>query len=278
MASQGDVDGGYVLLYRRLLDNPVFRDHGEAMAFAWLVLNAAYKPARLRYKDREIRLQRGQLAVSVRDMAAKLGRSKDWAQRFLERLASRDMIATANATGVNIITVCNYDIYQASSRPSATVPGAQPRQDRDRTATQNKEGNEVNERIDGGFACARELGSFGLIDLTDRLARLGGVRHLDPEPIMRNHAQVREWVDAGIDIEAVIIPAIQAVLSTASAPIRSLKYFDGEVRRALALSQGGMNGTAARDPKRRTRPRDPLLDDYFPAAGGADPGMGEPLR
>jgi hypothetical protein len=58
-------NGGFVCLWRSLLGHPAFRNEGEAMAFGWLVLNAQWKPARVRYKERIFHLQRGQLAVSV---------------------------------------------------------------------------------------------------------------------------------------------------------------------------------------------------------------------
>ena len=90
--------------------------------------------------------------MSVRDMARHLERSKDWAKRFLERLSDRDMIATATATGVNVITICNYEEYQSKREYSATPSEQQPRQDRDRTATQNKEEKEIKEGKNNNYA------------------------------------------------------------------------------------------------------------------------------
>lgn len=152
-------DDGFVRVYRKVLDNPEFRDQSEAMIFVWMVMRASWKPSRVRYKERSIQLDRGQLAISVRDLAAVFGRSKDWANRFLERLTNRDMIATATATGVNIITLCKYEEYQSSKTLSATVADHQPRQDRDRTATQNKEENEIKEGRDNSneLSSARAL-------------------------------------------------------------------------------------------------------------------------
>jgi hypothetical protein len=139
---------GFVLIHRQILDDTAFRSDAEAMAFAWLVLRASWKQTTVRYKDRSITLERGQLAMSVRDMAERLDRSKDWAKRFLDRLANRSMIATHTATGVNIITICNYDKYQASFDDAATPAATGPRQDRDRTATQNKEDNKGTRDIE----------------------------------------------------------------------------------------------------------------------------------
>lgn len=131
---------GFVLVHRQLLENPAFRTQGEAMAFAWLILRASWKPAEVRYKGHVIQLKRGQLALSVRDFAGHFDRSKDWANRFLSRLRERAMIATDSGSGVLIITLCNYDKYQAEGEYCEVGGATAPRQKRDTTATQNKEG------------------------------------------------------------------------------------------------------------------------------------------
>ena len=41
--TMSDVNGGFVLIYRAILDNPTFRDIGEAMFFAFLVLKANWR-------------------------------------------------------------------------------------------------------------------------------------------------------------------------------------------------------------------------------------------
>ena len=116
---------GYARVHRSLLDHPAFRNDAEAMAFAWLVLRAAWRPVRVRYKERALSLARGQLAVSVRDFAAAMDRDRGWTERLIKRLKNERMIATAAGAGVLIITICNYDIYQAEreagATPSATV-------------------------------------------------------------------------------------------------------------------------------------------------------------
>lgn len=156
-----DASGGYVLIYRRLLDHPAFRNPAEAMAFAYLVVNASWRPARVRYKERTITLQRGQLAMSVRDFAAAMVRSKSWADRFLKRLANRDMIETADGTGVNVITICNYSEYQAETYDGGTVVELKPGQDRDTEQRRERKKEEYTLPLErenkvSGFSRARE--------------------------------------------------------------------------------------------------------------------------
>ncbi|CAN5529104.1 hypothetical protein BH10PSE14_BH10PSE14_19590 [soil metagenome] len=134
---------GYVRIHRTLLDHPSFRSDAAAMAFAWLVLRAAWRPVRVRYKDRAIMLQRGQLALSVRDFAAAMDRDRGWTERLIKRLKNERMIATASSTGVLVITICNYDVYQADRDAGATPPATATRQghDTEQEGEESKKGN-----------------------------------------------------------------------------------------------------------------------------------------
>lgn len=125
--------GGYVLVWRDIQESTAFRNFRELGAFLHMLRQASWKPTRVRYKDREISLQRGQLAMSVRDIVAASNGDMDrgYVERFLKRLENRDTIKTETATGVTIITICNYDKYQAPSIDTTTGPRHLSRHDRD---------------------------------------------------------------------------------------------------------------------------------------------------
>lgn len=141
----GSAVSGYALIHRTLLGHPAFRNDAEAMAFAWLVLRAQWKPVRVRYKDRRLDLQRGQLVVSVRDFATAMDRDKAWIERLLKRLKSETMIETHTETGLSVITICNYDQYQTgrdTGETSAETPretGARQARDTEQRREQGKE-------------------------------------------------------------------------------------------------------------------------------------------
>jgi hypothetical protein len=137
---------GFVVIYRELWDHPSFRNFSEAAAFAWMVSCASWKGGRIRYKDQVINLKRGQIAISVRDLAKRMNVTKDVCGRFLKRLKSETMIETLNETGITIITICNYSKYQdlrdSTATASETVNATPPRHPRDTPATQiNKDNN-----------------------------------------------------------------------------------------------------------------------------------------
>jgi len=138
---------GYARIHRSVLDHPAFRNDAEALAFAWLVLRAGWKAGRVRYKQRSIALRRGQLALSIRDFAAAMDRPKGWVERLFVRLRADAMIETAVGQGVLVVTICNYDRYQADSGAGETAgeTGAGARAgrppDTDKGMEESKEGN-----------------------------------------------------------------------------------------------------------------------------------------
>ena len=78
-----------------------------------------------------------------------------------------------------------------------------------------------------------ETRAIDLVDLTDDLARIAGVRHLEPGRIEQNIATVREWIDRGAAPDA-LRSLISQTIAAATTPIHSLKYFDGAVRLMIA--------------------------------------------
>lgn len=147
--------GGFVVIHRSIYDNPVFRSPAEALAFAFLFSKAAWCPTKVQYRRRWVLLERGQLTISVRDFAEAMERSRMWATRFLERLEeagmivkkvgqSRDSAKPVGGTVTAVITICNYDKYQAVIEEGGTVggtPSGTP------TGTENKEKNKLKEDI-----------------------------------------------------------------------------------------------------------------------------------
>jgi len=135
---------GYVRIHRSLVGHPAFRNDAEAMAFAWLVIRAQWKPTRVRYKERGIMLQRGQVAISQRDMARALDRDKAWIERLWKRLRGEAMINVASEAGVAVITICKYEEYQAE-RGSREALDEAPREADARQAQGTEQVREIRE-------------------------------------------------------------------------------------------------------------------------------------
>jgi hypothetical protein len=91
--------------------------------------------------------------------------------------------------------------------------------------------------VDDGDARAIDIDA-----LTDDLARMAGVRHIDPGRIAQNIDVVREWTAHGAtpdDMRA----AVQEGVSATSTAIHSLKYFSGAVRLKVAKRENGHGST-----------------------------------
>ena len=130
---------GLLFLLQALDGHPAFRNDGEKLAFAWLVATASEKDGYVRYKGRLAMLSRGQTVVSVRDFGERMGRDRNWAHRFLKRLAEHRLIRfgetaseTQGETAVNFITICNYNAfhpYEAGGETASETAGETPRRE-----------------------------------------------------------------------------------------------------------------------------------------------------
>jgi len=128
------MSGGTVNIARSIWSNPAFKRQPftEREAFIYLVMEASWKARDKRVGDKIIPLQRGQLAVSIRFLADAWSWEKSTVDRFLKRLKKRDSIGTDSGTGVTVITICNYDIYQLGE--NKTGQAKSPRRDSRGTA------------------------------------------------------------------------------------------------------------------------------------------------
>ena len=119
---------GTVNISRELWDDTAFADDvfSEREAWVWMISEASWKPRTKRVGDYIVDLGRGQLAHSTRFMAETWKWTHSKARRYLERLEKLKLISRETGTGVSVVTICNYDIYQ--NKPQATGTG--PAQDR----------------------------------------------------------------------------------------------------------------------------------------------------
>jgi hypothetical protein len=139
---------GVFAVDRGLFDHDCFADEPftEREAWVWLISEASWR-ARVRRVGRVVvDLKRGQLAASLRFLADKWQWNKDAVDRYLARLRGRDMIATDSATGINVITICNYDVYQKTSLPYATAAATEPETDLRQTCDKTENIKNIEEK------------------------------------------------------------------------------------------------------------------------------------
>lgn len=207
----------------------------EREAWAWLIAEAAYKERRRRVAGRIIELKRGQLAVSLRFLSEKWNWRKSKVERFLRRLSVLVMIETASETGVNVVTICNYDKYQRVALPIGTPIGTRPRQDRDKV-----EGKESQELGDGGSGAGeprRKLISDEAHELAMELAVIAGhdPEFLPPKWVSEGPAyRVQMMLDGGWRRDVMLDNARAAMRKKRDGPPLTIKYFEPIFARAHA--------------------------------------------
>jgi hypothetical protein len=111
---------GWVRIFRRLWDHPVFRDGVEAAVFAWLISNAAWQSDRTRSSGGPVKLPIGGLLVTERDLSDRFRLPRSTLRRLLDRMQRHGMItmtrpdtavSTDRSSGT-LIVVQNYQAYQ----------------------------------------------------------------------------------------------------------------------------------------------------------------------
>lgn len=115
---------GTVNIARSIFDHAIFADEPktEREAWIWLIMEASWKPRAKRVGSVVVNTERGQLAASIRFLAGAWRWTAPKVQRYLKRLEKMEMIRSQADTGVTVITICNYDEYQAGGKASDTAP------------------------------------------------------------------------------------------------------------------------------------------------------------
>lgn len=104
---------GFIALRRKVRQHPLFAgDPAKLGAWVWLLLTACWKETPYDVNGKTITLRRGQLCVSIRQLAAEWGWSKSAVDRFISRLETETMVKREAGHGKLVLTICNYDKYQ----------------------------------------------------------------------------------------------------------------------------------------------------------------------
>lgn len=199
---------------------------------AWqdLLMEAKYLPFKTSNKGKIVLLERGQLMASRAWLAERWNWSEKTVRLFLDRLEKDFMLrrerGQQKGNTVNIVTICNYDIYQTVSELMALTegqPGASEGPPKGQQgASQGPESNkETKETRKQGF----DMGPAVTIDaaaeangtaLFDKLTEAAGpaLRNPAATPGLLIVAEPRRWLAAGCDLELDILPTLRAMSRT----------------------------------------------------------------
>lgn len=112
-----DMDKGFIMLSRKLFSHRIWkasRTFSECEAWIDLIQSARFEATQLTASigGREITYGRGQYPASISFLSQKWKwNSEKKVRNFLDMLKKDGMITTDASQGMNVITLCNYDLY-----------------------------------------------------------------------------------------------------------------------------------------------------------------------
>jgi len=127
-------DGGWIKVYRKMLDNPIFKDSETLQLFLYCLLRANFKPNNFLFNGQVVHLERGQFIFGLRKASKALKMSIRKLRTRLIVLGKLGITTQQTTHRFSIITVCNYNYYQDSENEK----GHNKRQTDDTLTTTNK--------------------------------------------------------------------------------------------------------------------------------------------
>lgn len=176
---------GYILLYRKFLDNPLLNIKPFCKGYAWiqLISLANHTLGYIRVKNGTlVKVQRGECGYSEKALADLFGWSRNKLRRFLEQLKNEKMIQQKIVENHSIIKILKYNQYQ-------TIQQKKQKKDNKRNNKRTQTINENKER-DNKLSLSieeREILKNYLIELNEK--RKNKIEDLD--------AYIRKLIENG---------------------------------------------------------------------------------
>lgn len=112
-------DGGYIKIYRKILDNPIVcKDADYFSVWMYLLLNATHKGYDVIFKNERIKLQPGQLITGRKKIAEFLKVEENKVQRILKKLEDEHQIEQQTGNQNRLISIVNWNEYQSNEQPN----------------------------------------------------------------------------------------------------------------------------------------------------------------
>jgi len=118
---------GSIRLFKRLRKHPVWERSDYGYCWVDLLLLANDQERVTFVQSERIPLKRGQLCWSLRSLEKEWKKSGEWVTRFLQFLVDENMVTVDSNRRRTIITILNYETYNAPEPGSETVtePGSE---------------------------------------------------------------------------------------------------------------------------------------------------------
>lgn len=161
----GEVNKGWISLYRSIQDHWLWQEKPFSKAQAWLdlLLSANHKEAKILMDNTLIKLEKGSFFTSELKLADRWGWSKKKVRNFLELLSNDNMIVKESTKKGTKITIVNYEVYQQRGNHEGTI--TEPQRNHEGTITEplrntnNNDNNDNNVNNDNNKTTTTICGS-----------------------------------------------------------------------------------------------------------------------
>ena len=114
---------GWVSIYRQIFDNKDLKDNNHIVIFIYMVVHASHKPTIVKYRNKRITLKRGQLAVTVKDLAKRFNLSIKNVRTILKNLEVANTLAHTLHRQLSVYTIVNYNKFQDNDPSEVKLVG-----------------------------------------------------------------------------------------------------------------------------------------------------------
>jgi len=111
---------GFIKIYRKIQDNPVYQDSKLFLVFTEFLFRAALDQKWVKATKGEIQLERGQCFFGIGEMAVKRQLSPQQIRSSIRRLENMGIIKANRTKKGTIVTIVNFDIYNPTSPKRST--------------------------------------------------------------------------------------------------------------------------------------------------------------
>lgn len=113
----GEVNKGWISLYRSIQDHWLWQEKPFSKAQAWLdlLLSANHQEKKIVFDSNLVEVKRGEFITSIRKLCERWGWSNSKVKKFLDTLQMDGMITYKSDTKKTTINIVNYNVYQLSS-------------------------------------------------------------------------------------------------------------------------------------------------------------------
>jgi len=141
---------GYIKLYRKLLENPVFQNDRLLKVFIWCLLKASYKEHEQLLGLHTVQLQPGQFIYGRFKAAQELKIKPSTLNDQMNTLKRLQIIDIKPNNKYSIVTLANWTLYQSNEEASDNKTDSKATTNRQQTDT-NKKGKKGNNKYSSDF-------------------------------------------------------------------------------------------------------------------------------